>query len=149
MNKPTIVSALVVLSSVLVSAVPVRAAQNTYLEGGAYLPSQRGVAAAGVLTETLPLAVPGAAAQGSLMVPFATQSLGRYALTGEVRTTGRAYFGVGGGFGKINYNTGLLVEAFAGVPAPLVPNTWVVVRFYAGDNAGVGTTGFAGLKIRL
>jgi len=74
---------------------------------------------------------------------------GPYALTGEVRNPGRTFFGVGGGFGKVNTNTGLLVEALAGYGLPFLPNTSLVVRFYAGDNPGVGTTGFAGLKINL
>ena len=133
-----------------VSAVPVAvSAATTSLEAGAYLPSNQGAAAAAVLSETLPLQLSGIRPQASIMVPFGTHITGRYALTGEVRTTGRAFFGVGGGFGKLNTDTGLLVEAMAGYGLPFIPNTSVVVRFYAGDNSGVGSTGFAGLRIVL
>jgi hypothetical protein len=142
-------TALSIAALGIVASPGAASAATTSLEAGAYLPSNQGAAAAAVLSETLPLNLSGIRPQASIMVPFGTHITGRYALTGEVRTPGRAFFGVGGGFGKLNTNTGLLVEAMAGYALPFIRNTSVVVRFYSGDNPGIGSTGFAGLRIVL
>jgi hypothetical protein len=120
-----------------------------YLEFGGVFPSNSPDTAAVTITDEVPfIPMSGAVAQISGFIPLLD---GRYAVTGEVRTPGRsggAYFGVGAGVGKMNFASGPIVDAIAGLPTG-IPNTSIALRFYASTSRGVGTAGFAGLRIRM
>jgi hypothetical protein len=134
-------------AAALFSPAASRAAQTTDVYGGAYFPSSTSASVGLGITHTLPIALGPAEPQASLFVPLG--GVGRYALTGEVRTSGRTYFGVGGGLGKLNNDTGFIVDALAGIATP-IPNTSIAVKFWSGVSSGrVGSGGFAGLSFRL
>jgi hypothetical protein len=119
-----------------------------YLEFGGNFPSDAPDTAAVTITDEIPFVpMKGAVTQISGFIPLLD---GRYAVTGEVRTPGThgAYFGVGAGVGRMNFATGPVVDAIAGFPTGL-PNLSVALRFYASTSRGVGTAGFAGLRIRM
>ena len=118
------------------------------MEFGASIPSGTSASGAVAISDQVPfLPVSGAVGQITAFLPLLD---GRYAATAEVRTpdTHGAYFGVGAGVGRLNQATGLVVDAIGGVPTGM-PNVSVALRFYASTSRGVGTAGFAGLRIRL
>lgn len=119
-----------------------------YLEVGGFVPSDTPAAGAMAITDRIPfIPISGAVTQIAGFIPLLD---GRYALTGEIRTLGvhGAYFGVGGGVGRLNVATGPVVDAIAGFPTG-IPDVPIGLRFYASTSRGVGTAGFAGLRIRL
>lgn len=93
------------------------------------------------------LPISGAVGQISGFLPLLD---GRYAATAEVRTPGThdAYFGVGAGIGRLNFASGPVVDAIAGIPTG-IRGVSIALRFYASTSVGVGTAGFAGLRIRM
>jgi hypothetical protein len=139
----------VVAGSVLaLSLIKPAYAGPAYLEFGGFLPSDTPASAAITVSDEVPLVpISGAVTQISGFIPLLD---GRYAATAEVRTPGThgAYFGVGAGVGRLNFASGLVVDALAGIPTP-IPNVSVALRFYASTSRGVGTAGFAGLRIRM
>lgn len=120
-------------------------ADPVYMELGGYLPSNSPSSGAIAFTDQI-VQAPGVTGQVSAFIPILD---GRYGLTAEVRTPegGHGYFGVGAGIGKLNIATGFIVDAIGGLPVygPLS----IGFRFYASTSKGVGTGGFAGLRLRL
>lgn len=124
------------------------AAAPVNLEAGGFIPSDSASAAAVAITDRIPfIPISGAVTQVAGFVPLLD---GRYAATLEVRSPAPrgAYFGVGAGVGRLNYATGPVVDAIGGFPSG-IPNVSVALRFYASTSRGVGSAGFAGLRIRL
>jgi hypothetical protein len=140
----TKVAALAALA--LTPALP--AAAQTTLTGGAFSPVNDDRVGGAVLSTSL--AVPGAPAglepQLSLAAPLAAGS--RYSLTGEVRSTGPQFIGVGAGIGKLDPNgrTGFVVDGLVGTR--IAPNTALVGRIYGGSRA-TGTNSFVGVQLRV
>jgi hypothetical protein len=124
------------------------AAAPAYLELGGFVPSDTPASGAIAISDRIPfIPISGAVTQISGFIPLLD---GRYALTGEIRTPDQhgAYFGVGAGLGRLNVATGPVVDAIAAFPTG-IPNVSVALRFYASTSRGVGTAGFAGLRVRL
>lgn len=140
--------AALVVGALSLTLMKPASAGPAYLEFGGTFPSDAPDAAALTVTDEVPFVpISGAVGQVSGFLPLLD---GRYAVTGEVRTPGvhGAYFGVGAGVGKMNFATGPVVDAIAGIPSG-IPNVSIALRFYASTSRGVGTAGFAGLRIRM
>jgi hypothetical protein len=124
------------------------AAGPAYLELGGFVPSGTPASGAIAITDRIPfIPASGAVTQVAGFIPLLD---GRYALTGEIRTPAQhgAYFGVGAGIGRLNVASGPVVDAIAGFPTG-IPNVSIGLRFYASTSRGVGTAGFAGLRVQL
>jgi hypothetical protein len=148
--KRAVLSFCSIFAGVIFALAPMKPAYAgpAYLEFGGFLPSDTPASAAMTITDEIPFVpIGGAVAQISGFIPLLD---GRYAVTGEVRTPSPhgAYFGVGAGVGRLNFASGLVVDAIAGLPTG-IPNVSVALRFYASTSHGVGTAGFAGLRIRM
>jgi hypothetical protein len=83
--------------------------------------------------------------QIAVALPF--RGSGRYALTGELRTYGRLYGGVGAGTGNLDGVGlgGFTLDALGGLQ--IVPNLSVVGRYYFGGHSGSGNSGFVGVRL--
>jgi len=139
-----------ILCIAILSCATVRpaVAGPAYLELGGFIPSGTPASGAIAITDRIPFVpISGAESQIAAFIPLLD---GRYAVTGEVRTpdTHGAYFGVGVGVGRLNIATGPVVDAIAAFPSG-IPNVSIGLRFYASTSRGVGTAGFAGLRVRL
>lgn len=140
----------IVVAAAVLACATVRPADAgpAYLELGGFIPSDTPASGAMAITDRIPFVpISGAESQIAAFIPLLD---GRYAVTGEVRTpdTHGAYFGVGAGVGRLNVATGPVVDAIAAFPTGM-PNVSIGLRFYASTSRGVGTAGFAGLRVRL
>ena len=139
-----------ILGAAILACATVRPADAgpAYLELGGFVPSDTPASGAIAITDRMPFVpISGAVTQIAGFIPLLD---GRYALTGEIRTpdTHGAYFGVGAGLGRLNIATGPVVDAIAAFPTG-IPDVSIGLRFYASTSRGVGTAGFAGLRVRL
>ena len=132
------------LPALAIAALPLAASATTTLAGGAFIGSKTSAGVVGSAGPSLPI-VP-IAPQVSVAVPF--NGGGRYAVTGEVRTTGSSFIGGGIGVGKLDPNgkTGTVFDGIAG-GTDILPYTALVARVYSGASRGIGTNAFVGVQI--
>jgi hypothetical protein len=144
----TAAGVLVMSIALLTSPGTARAESKSYVQGGAYFPSPptSGTTFALGYSYTLPLDFGPVSPQASVLVPFAN---GRYAFTGEVRTTGKWNFGIGAGYGNLaKEGSGFIVDLLASAPLP-VRHTSIIAKFFSGTATSAGSGGIIGLQFRL
>jgi hypothetical protein len=143
-----LLSALTLAAFIVATPSAANAAQSSFVEIGPYFPTDSSAALDLGYSYVLPIDLGSVAApQLSLSVPLGAGN--RYVATGEVRTKGDYYFGIGAGIGKLSQSTGLIGEAFGGIPIHVIPHTWLSVRFYAGTTQGVGSGTVVALRYQL
>lgn len=83
--------------------------------------------------------------QVAVAIPF--RGSGRYAVTGELRTYGLLYGGVGAGTGNLDGAgpAGFTLDVLGGLQ--IIPNLSVIARYYFGGHSGGGNSGFVGVRL--
>lgn len=126
------------------ACLPVAVAVCPSIAVGEFLPNLAADSGGLILSASVPQIPVGYVPQIALAFPFTGS--GRYAVTGELRTHGFLYGGVGGGIGNLDGvgATGFTFVALGGVR--LAKNLSIEGRYYLGTRDGAGNSGFVGIR---
>ncbi len=127
------------------ACVPIAVAVCPSIAIGEFAPNSAGPSGGIVVSASVPHIPIGYIPQIAVAVPF--RGPGRYAVTGELRTPGTLYAGVGAGIGNLDGTggSGFSADLLAGLR--LARNVSFVGRYYfGGGKAAGGTSGFFGLR---
>lgn len=127
------------------ACVPIAVAVCPSLAIGEFYPNGTAPSAGIVASASIPHIPAPYIPQIAAAIPF--RGSGRYALTGELRTYGALYLGVGAGVGNLDGAgpAGFTVDVLGGLQ--IVPNVSLVGRYYLGGHSGNGDSGFIGLRV--
>lgn len=127
------------------ACLPIVVAVCPSIAAGEFAPNSVGPSGGVVLSASVPHIPASYIPQIAIAVPF--RGPGRYAVTGELRTYGNLYGGIGAGIGNLDGfgQSGFTVDVLAGIR--IVPNLSLVGRYYFGGKSGGGNSGFFGLQL--
>jgi|GEM_PF-2069643 hypothetical protein len=124
------------------ACVPIAVAVCPSIAVGEFVPNPVGPSGGIVISASVPHIPIGYVPQVAVAVPW--RGPGRYAVTGELRTPGALYAGVGAGIGNLDGVGGSDVTFAVLAGLKLARNISLVGRYYFG---AAGTTGFFGLRV--